>query len=123
MDEFKAEARFCPGGSECKEEKILGTWSTIYDQAFKVELATGIRFVANFKYSVKAQISKDPTEDGAEEFVSLKTGDYNKFNSHCDKTMVGFVQSMPKITHEQHSMVEHKVQCFWAEQVSHYLME
>jgi len=40
---------------------------------------------------VKPTISKDPTQDGAEEFVSLKTGDYNKFNSHCDKTMVGFV--------------------------------
>jgi hypothetical protein len=98
MDKFQAEATFCPGGKDCSEQKILGTWSTIYDQAFKVELATGIRFLANFKYAVKPTISKEPTTDGAEEFVSLKTGDYNKFNSHCDKTMVGFVQGIPKVT-------------------------
>jgi len=63
-----------------------------------------MRFLANFKYAVKPTISKDPTKDGADEFVALKTGDYNKFNSHCDKTMVGFVQSMPKITGKKHSM-------------------
>ena len=63
-----------------------------------------MRFLANFKYSVKAQISQDPTRDGAEEFISLKTGDYNKFNSQCDKTMVGFVQDIPKITKKNHTM-------------------
>lgn len=47
--------------------------------------------------------------DGAEEFISLKTGDYNKFDSHCDKTMVGFVQEIPKIKNEQGSMSQHKV--------------
>lgn len=50
-----------------------------------------MRFLTNFKYSVKQQISEDPTKDGADEFNSLKTGDYNKFDSQCDKTMVGFV--------------------------------
>jgi len=98
MDKFQAEAKFCKGGKNCEEKNIPGTWSTIYDQAFKVELENGMRFLANFKYAVKPTISKDPTKDGADEFVSLKTGDYNKFNSHCDKTMVGFVQTIPKIT-------------------------
>ena len=123
MDKFQAEAKFCKGGKDCSDKNITGTWSTIYDQAFKVELENGMRFLANFKYAVKPTISKDPTKDGADEFVALKTGDYNKFNSHCDKTMVGFVQSMPKITGKKHSMSQHEVQCFWAEQETHYDME
>ena len=123
MDKFQAEAKYCKGGKDCKETNIAGTWSTIYDQAFKVELENGMRFLANFKYSVKPQISQDPTNDGAEEFISLKTGDYNKFNSQCDKTMVGFVQDIPKITKSNHTMAQHKVQCFWAEQETHYDME
>jgi hypothetical protein len=100
LGESLAEATFCPGGTDCSEEVIKGTWSTIYDQAFTVELGNGIRFVANYKYSVKPEISEDPTKDGAAMFSSLKTGDYNKFNSECDKTMVGFVQNIPKITGE-----------------------
>jgi hypothetical protein len=68
-----------------------------------------------FKYTVKPTISKDPTQDGAEEFISLKPGDYNKFDSHCDKTMVGFVQTIPKIKGEQYSMAAHEVTCFWGE--------
>jgi hypothetical protein len=72
---------------------------------------------------VKPTISKDPTSDGADEFMSLKTGDYNKFDSHCDKTMVGFVQDIPKIKNEKHSMAQHKVTCFWGEQETHYDME
>jgi len=72
---------------------------------------------------VKPTISKDPTSDGADEFMSLKTGDYNKFDSHCDKTMVGFVQTIPKIKNEKHSMAQHKVTCFWGEQETHYDME
>lgn len=95
----------------------------VYDQAFKVELDNGLRFLSNFKYTVKPTISKDPTQDGAEEFVSLKTGDYNKFDSHCDKTMVGFVQEIPRIKNAQHTMAQHKVSCFWGEQETHYDME
>jgi hypothetical protein len=79
--------------------------------------------LANFKYKVKPTISKDPTSDGADEFLSLKTGDYNKFDSHCDKTMVGFVQDIPKIKNEKHSMAQHKITCFWGEQETHYDME
>lgn len=32
----------------------------IYDQAMNVELDTGIRFISNFRYTVKDDISKDP---------------------------------------------------------------
>jgi hypothetical protein len=125
MDGFTAAATFCKGGKDCSTESIEGTWSTVYDQALEIELGNGLRFLANFKYAVKPDISIEPTTDGAEEFVSLKTGDYNKFNSHCDKTMVGFVQDIPseKASGEYHSMVEHKVQCFWAEQDTHYELE
>jgi len=43
-------------------------------------------------------------KDGASEFSQLKSGDYEKFESSCDKTMVGFVQTMPKLSSEQYSM-------------------
>lgn len=82
-----------------------------------------MRFLANFKYSVKPQISEDPTKDGAEEFLSLKTGDYVKFDTWCDKTMVGFVQNMPSKTGHSGSMTEHPITCFWGQQETHYDME
>lgn len=82
-----------------------------------------MRFLANFKYSVKPEISRQPTVDGESEFISLSTGDYVKFDSQCDKTMVGFVQNVPTITHHSFSMQEHEVQCFYGEQETHYDME
>jgi hypothetical protein len=53
MDKFQAEATFCKNGKECDSKHISGNWSDIYDQSFKVELDNGLRFLANFKYSVK----------------------------------------------------------------------
>ena len=92
MDNYQAEAQFCAdGGDDCESKQIPGTWSTIYDQSFKIELENGVRFLANFKYSVKPEISRQPIVDGEGEFISLTTGDYVKFDSQCDKTMVGFV--------------------------------
>ena len=91
MDKFQAEAKFCKNGTECEDKTVAGQWSTIYDQSFKVELDNGLRFLANFKYTVKPEISQDPTQDGADEFSTLKTGDYSKFDTQCDKTMIGFV--------------------------------
>ena len=69
-----------------------GTWSTIYDQAFRVELDNGLRFLTNFRYNLKPSISADPLLQGAESFADVKAGDYAKFDSRCDETMVGFVQ-------------------------------
>jgi len=115
MDKYQAEATFCKEGKNCETKTVNGNWSPIYDQAFRVELDNGLRFLANFKYSVKPEISTDPTRDGAEEFNALKTGDYNKFNSECDKTMVGFVQTMPSKSAETYTMNKHKVQCFFGE--------
>jgi hypothetical protein len=37
--------------------------------------------------------------------------------------MVGFVQQMPNKSKEKSTMKHHHVQCFWAEQETHYDME
>ena len=79
--------------------------------------------MANFKYTVKPEISRQPIVDGEGEFISLSTGDYVKFDSQCDKTMVGFVQNVPKVSHNAFSMQEHEIQCFFGEQETHYDME
>ena len=49
-------------------QSFTGTWSTIYDQAMKVELNDGTRFVTNFRYSVDDSVSKDPVADGLDAF-------------------------------------------------------
>lgn len=116
MDNHQAEATLCKMGNSCDSKKVTGTWSPIYDQAFKIELENGMRFLANYKYTIKESISQDPLLEGAQGFSKVKSGDYDKFDSHCDKTMVGFVQSIPKINKDQsYSMKSHKVSCFWGE--------
>jgi len=54
MDQYQAEAVLCKNGTECENKHVAGTWSNVYDQSFKVELDNGLRFLSNFKYSVKA---------------------------------------------------------------------
>jgi hypothetical protein len=87
MDKFQVEATLCKNGSSCDKGHITGTWSTIYDQSFKIELENGLRFLTNFKYTLKSYANTTTMA----QFNQLKTGDYEKFNSECDKTMVGFV--------------------------------
>lgn len=123
MDKFQVEGKFCKNGNQCEDKTVPGTWSNIYDQAFKIELDNGMRFLSNFKYTLKPEISQDPTKDGASEFTNLKTGDYNKFDTECDKTMIGFVQMMPNKSTQKSTMGAHRVQCFWGEQETHYDME
>ena len=91
-DGYKASAKFCPGGTSCESSPVSGTWSTIYDQAMRVELENGLRFITNFRYNIKPSISEDPLADGAKTFEGTQTGDYASFNSVCSETMVGFVQ-------------------------------
>lgn len=123
MDKYQALATFCQAGKECETKAETGVWSPIYDQAFKLELNNGLRFVTNYKYCLKPQVSTDPTKDGAKNFNMLKTGDYDKFDSECDKSMVGFVQTMPKLSNKEYTMKNHHISCFWAQQVTHYDME
>jgi hypothetical protein len=84
MKDYKATASH--GG-----QSFTGTWSTIYDQAMRVELNNGLRFVTNFRYNILESISKNPVKDGADAFSEIKAGSYSSFDSKCDQTMVGFV--------------------------------
>ena len=59
----------------------------------RVELDNGARFVTNFRYNIKPELSKDPLADGADKFIGTQTGDYQSFDSDCHNTMVGFVQT------------------------------
>jgi hypothetical protein len=67
-----------------------------------------MRFLANFRYNIKPEISKDPFQDaisnGVGKFAAMETGDYDKFNSECTSTMVGFVQNIPAKTGHSFSM-------------------
>ena len=53
----------------------------------------------------------------------MKTGDYGKFDSQCDQTMVGFVQTIPTVSKEKYGMMNQHIQCFYGEQETHYDLE
>ena len=89
-------------------QSVGGSWSTIYDQAMKVELDNGLRFITNFRYNIIPQESTDPLADGAAKFSSIKAGSYASFDSKCSETMVGFVQKQ----HGGESLESHRIQCF-----------
>ena len=94
-DDYKAEAFMCGSSTSCdktKVQKVEGKWSTIYDQAIKVELNNGMRFISNFRYQAKKELSKDPLNDPMLMMADIHSGDYGSFDSKCDQTMVGFVQ-------------------------------
>lgn len=60
-----------------------GRWTMIYDQAVQIELPKRHgKYTANFRYSVKDNVL--PAE-----YNDLKTSSNEKFDSHCDETMVG----------------------------------
>ena len=63
LDNYKAEAQQCEAGGKCSEGVIAGKWSTVYDQAMKVDLDNGMRFLANFRYNVKSTTINDPLND------------------------------------------------------------
>ena len=119
LDGYKATAQVCSEKGKCDGEVIDGTWSTIYDQAFRVELSNGQRFLSNFRYNVKESISDDPLADGAGRFQGIGAGDYINFDSKCNQSMVGFVQHV----HGNGSMRQHHAQCFYAQQVNHMDIE
>ena len=89
----------------------------------KVELDNGLRFLTNFRYNTKPTLTKDPLNDPLLSFVDLHSGDYGSFDSQCDSTMVGFVQSIPSVTNENYSMTQHKAVCFYGEQLSNDSIE
>lgn len=125
MDNYKAEAIFCKDGKDCEKSTIKGKWTSIYDQAFNIELENGLRFVSNFRYNIKQLISADPFRDagakGIEKFRHIESGDNDKFDSACDQTMVGFVQATKGT--DKSTMAQHKVTCFHGTQRKHYDIE
>ena len=81
-----------------------------------VHLENGLRFVANYKYEVKTNITKDPLHDFKHLTKVIKdTEDQAKFNfdSLCDQTMIGFVQDLNKIG----QMEKHHITCFFGKVV------
>lgn len=127
MENYKAEAVYCKNGEKCSETIIPGRWTSIYDQAFNVELDNGMRFITNLRYNLKQELSKDPYADaqqrGIGRFSQIQSGDYEKFDSDCSKTMIGFIQNIPSKTGVSGSLAEHSVQCFYGVQEKHYDFE
>jgi hypothetical protein len=121
---YQAEAVKCKGEKDCDKTIIKGKWTSIYDQALDIELENGLRFIANLRYNVKPEVSEDPVKQaltqGVGSFGKIESGDYDKFNSQCNKTMVGFIQQTGK---GASTMQNHKVLCFTGEQVQHYDFE
>jgi hypothetical protein len=108
MENYKVEAVVCKNGGKCGKDVIKGHWTSIYDQAINIELDNGMRFLANYRYNVKPEVSNDPLKDaissGIGKFAAIETGDYEKFSSDCGNTMVGFVQNIPSVTGKSFSM-------------------
>jgi len=50
-----------------------------------------MRFISNFRYNLKEKLSKDPLKTDAKKLAKLEVGDYEKFDSMCGETMIGFV--------------------------------
>ena len=79
--------------------------------------------MTNFRYNAKPTLSKDPLNDDYLQFVDIHSGDYGSFDSQCDSTMVGFVQSIPSVTNENYSLTQHKAVCFYGEQLKNDKIE
>ena len=61
-----AEISSCQSIKECSDiNKQTGKWFSFYDQALKVELDDGRRFITNFRYSLKEYVASDPLAKGA----------------------------------------------------------
>ena len=52
----------------------------------------------------------------------IESGDYDKFDSDCNQTMVGFIHPLPG-SGQSNSLANHQVHCFQAVQSKHYDIE
>jgi len=84
-----------------------------YDQALHVELANNLRFIANFKYEIKKNVTSDPLKADFGKMAKLvqEVDDQSKaqFDSICNATMVGFAQN----TSRPGTLQKHPVTCFY----------
>jgi hypothetical protein len=78
----------------------------------KIELDNGQRFISNFRYNAKPDLTKDPQNDFQLLFADIHSGDYGSFDSVCKQTMVGFVQTQGG---GGSSMSDHRATCFFGE--------
>ena len=109
-DNYDAEAYLCSGSDTCEKSGLIkGKWTTVYDQALQLELESGQRFIANFRYDAKSSLTADPTTDQGLMFTDIKTSDYGSFDSRCGSTMVGFVQ---EVGGGSNTMTRSKMTCF-----------
>lgn len=76
-----------------------------------VELDNGLRFLANFRYNIKSDISANPVGDDISKFTDISNGSEESFDSKCDQTMVGIVQE----SGANDSMKAMKSTCFFAQ--------
>lgn len=127
MDKYKVEAMKCEGSSTtCVATKqITGKWSPIYAQSLLVELDNGLRFISNFKYTLKDSYNKDLIHNSNHTRLNeLSTESEDAFDMKCNETMIGFVQDLPQGNAQPDSdMKSAKTVCFHAVQTQSYNVE
>ena len=111
IDDKNVLAYRCPGHNkncnfdEAQAEK--GTWDILYQQALVVQLDSGLRFISNFKYNIQSGVNGVKEGPAYEQpynlFERIRDHDFDRFNQHCDKTMIGFVQQ----ANDKQSMQNH----------------
>lgn len=79
-----------------------------------------MRFIANMQYRIRPDQlasssalseTSQPYALPFSHFASIRAHDYDRFDEHCDHTMVGFVQKAG--ASGQSSLSKHRVQCFF----------
>ena len=79
-----------------------------------MELQNELRFVANFKYSLKTNVTSDPQHFSYKMLSKLipdtDTASKAQFDSICNSTMVGFMFDKK----QKGTLAEHPVTCFYA---------
>lgn len=113
--DFSAEARLCKDGNlhKCEQQTIPGKWQAYYDQALMVELSNNLRFIANFRYEIKKNVTANPMKTDFKKLLKLIQDDVEaskvQFDSLCNQTMVGFVQNTTTFG----TLENHPVTCFY----------
>ena len=79
-----------------------------------ITLENQLRFLANYKYMIKQNVTRDPLHSFTKLSSVVKDTEdetKNNFDSICNSTMVGFVQDLASVG----TMENHKITCFYAE--------
>ena len=72
-----------------------------------------MRFVANFRYEIKKNVTENPKFGSFKQLLKLIQDDVEaskvQFDSVCNQTMVGFVQN----TTRRGTLEQHPITCFY----------